>query len=214
MSTTIEKGILKIAVTANTSNNYRTGKLIFTSGPRNDKMEVTVSQGWNMASKVDGAWKLYYYSTADTTGRQPRVWNVTLKNDSMHVAFGSRGNIIIPIKADLLYAKFSIQATVRCGGTYQGYTPFLFFGTPDNKSWSGYNRTTSLAEGRVMADGQGNLRVHFAGNVYDERYEFASFLFYFHDGVPSGLPTDNKTLKSSFNPMFYPYLVKEGAVTP
>ena len=214
MSTTIEKGILKIAVTANTSSNYRTGKLIFTSGPRNDKMEVTVSQGWNMASKVDGAWKLYYYSTADTTGRQPRVWNVTLKNDSMHVAFGSRGNIIIPIKADLLYAKFSIQATVRCGGTYQGYTPFLFFGTPDNKSWSGYNRTTSLAEGRVMADGQGNLRVHFAGNVYDERYEFASFLFYFHDGVPSGLPTSNKTLKSSFNPMFYPYLVKEGAVTP
>lgn len=210
LTVTMTDGVAQVKVAANTTHRSRNGKITLTSGPRADKLTITVVQGWDASTVMNGLWKLCFYTTADTEGQTPQQWDVKIKGDSMLIDFGADGHIGIPIKYNTSTALFSIQGAVRCSGKYKGYTPILYFETEDTNVWSGAE-TNSKVTGRVVADDHDNLRIDLSGNVYSNKYAFGAFLFAFYSGTFSGFPADPTAAAEVWSEMFHPYLYKAAA---
>ena len=210
LTVTMTDGVAQVKVAANTTHRIRNGKITLTSGPRADKLIITVVQRWDASTVMNGWWQLCFYTTADTEGQTPQQWDVKIEGDSMLIDYGTDGHVGVPIKYNTSTGQLSIRGAVRCSGKYKGNTPILYFETADENVWSGAE-TNSLITGSVVADDNDNLRIDLSGNVYSSRYTFGAFFFAFYSGTFSGFPANPAVAAEMWPVMFHPYLYKAAA---
>ena len=97
ITATVEKGKVKLAITANTANAVREGYVDISSGKR-QPVRISIQQNWNVDELMNGEWELTYFTKRDTTGLTRKIFPCKFDKDSIRIHSDQYGDVAIPFR--------------------------------------------------------------------------------------------------------------------
>jgi len=210
ITATVEKGKVKLAITANTANAVREGYVDISSGKR-QPVRISIQQNWNVDELMNGEWELTYFTKRDTTGLTRKIFPCKFDKDSIRIHSDQYGDVAIPFRLQKsIPVTFHLDGTVRCGGILDGHSTLLVFISDEGKSSSALN-TGSTMSGKILPNAAGKLSIRPTGLINGNKGQVISriSLMSFDNLPPTGLPKNDSGFKGVFSTFFYPTFIKK-----